>query len=254
MGGVLTEYQVANELTSLRKQNQNYICDSFATICGYQENGAITHYRPSNQESKLIQKHGLLLIDSGANYYGATTDVTRTICLAQSTIEQQKEYTLVLKGHIKLLKTIFPKGTTGCQLDVLARMFLWENGFNYPHGTGHGVGSCLNVHEGPQSINAINNVVLQKGMVLSNEPGYYKPKKYGIRIENLMYITNHHSFNDFLCFHNLTFVPYCKNLIASKLLTNEEETYLEDYSKELLDKVAPKLSKNAKEWLSKELF
>ena len=158
--------------------------DSFPSIIGFQENAAIIHYKSKEKGSKLVKGNGLLLIDSGAHYYGGTTDVTRTILVGEATKEQKYYYTMVLKGHIALAFARFPKHTRCMNLDILARQYLWDNGKDYAHGTGHGVGNALSVHEGPAAINLVNNKIIKEGMILSNEPGYYVDREYGIRIEN----------------------------------------------------------------------
>ena len=224
------ESDLAIKLEEFRRQQEGFLMSSFPAICGYQENGAIIHYCAKKGKDKLIKPEGLLLIDSGAQYLGCTTDVTRTICLGIPTKEQKKRYTQVLKGHIALMLIHFPIGTTGEHLDVLARQYLWIDGLNYPHGTGHGVGSCLNVHEGPQRISTAREFShpLMEGMILSNEPGFYKDGEYGIRIENLVYVTKS-KYEGFLKFVNLTQVEYCDELIESSMLTESELEYLQNY-------------------------
>jgi len=251
-GESISEYNLSLKLTSFRKQNPNYISDSFPNICGYNQNGAIIHYRPLLGSSKLIQPEGILLIDSGGHYWGATTDVTRTICLSNATEKQKYHYTLVLKGHIALASATFAKGATGANLDILARQYLWNCGLDYGHGTGHGVGNCLNVHEGPHSISGRNNVSLKAGMITSNEPGYYIPENYGIRIENLCHIVQS-QYPGFLKFENLTLLPYDSKLIDKNLLTKEECHHISQYYSDINTKVSPLLSNSAKKWLAKEL-
>jgi Xaa-Pro aminopeptidase len=248
-----SEYDVAQILQKHRKDNEGYICESFAAICGFEENSAIIHYKPLPFSSKIIDQ-GVLLIDSGGHYLGATTDVTRNLVLGTKVSSEQKQrYTQVLKGHIALALAHFPKGTKGQHLDVLARQFLRLNGADYPHGTGHGVGNCLSVHEGPQSISPFGNIVLDVGMILSNEPGYYENEKYGIRIENLCYVKESNLTEHFLCFEQLTLVPYCAALIELSDLSKEDKVFLKDYYCKIKDLVVPLLSQNARQWCMNEM-
>ena len=247
----ITEFQLSEKLRSFRMNLKSYICDSFSYIVGYNENSTIIHYRPSSEHSKIIGNKGILLIDSGAHYFGGTTDITRTITLGKPTYQEQLDYTTVLKGHIALGSCIFPEGTSGSNLDALARQFLWKLSKDFPHGTGHGVGNCLTVHEGPQSINRYNNIPLKKGMILSNEPGYYKAHEYGIRIENLVYVTVAEA--NFLKFENLTLMPYCKDLIIVNLLSSEEKSYIKKYYEKIWKKISSLLSNKAKNWLKNEV-
>lgn len=247
--GNLTEYDISEKLTYFRKGQEDYVSDSFAAIVGYQENGAIIHYRAPESGSKVIKGEGLLLIDSGGHYLGGTTDVTRTINIGSPTLEQKLRHTQVLKGHINLAKQKFVPGTSGGNLDVLARMHLWQDGVDFAHGTGHGVGNMLSVHEGPQSISRYSNIALQKNMIISNEPGFYKSGVYGIRIENLQYVTE--AGDGFLQFKTLTLVPYCMDLIDHSLLSKEELKYLRGYYALIEQHVAPSLSPRAKAWVQK---
>jgi Xaa-Pro aminopeptidase len=276
----LTEYDLSQQLTEIRAKQTLYIMDSFPTICGFKGNGSIIHYNPQKETAKKIIGDGLLLIDSGAHYMGATTDVTRVIAIGAPTNEQKDYYTKVLKGHIALARAIFPKNINGSNLDVLARQFLWETDADYAHGTGHGVGACLSVHEGPQSINLQNTVPLQKNMVLSNEPGFYKEGEYGIRIENLMYIDyaspkhRHPEFSrhpelvsgsntqgilkqvqddGYLRFKTLTLVPYEKKLINFDLLTALEIAYIKDYYNIIHESIRHLLSSAAQKWLEEQI-
>jgi Xaa-Pro aminopeptidase len=223
----ISELDVADKLLELRQQNSAFIYPSFATIAGFAEHGAIIHYHPTTKTNKIISGNGLLLVDSGGQYYGGTTDVTRTIAIGEPTEEQKYYFTLVLKGHLKLAMARVPKNTTGAQLDLLARNALWNQGADYPHGTGHGVGNCLNVHEGPQSISRnAHDVKLKPGMIFSNEPGYYKEGEYGIRIESLLVVEEDGEFNKF---HTLTLAPIDPNLIRWELLDYFEKKWLYDY-------------------------
>lgn len=251
------EYELGEILTKFRSKQDKYIMDSFPTICGFKENSAIIHYHATQIQSKKIVGNGILLIDSGGQYQGCTTDVTRTFIIGKPTNEQKIRYTQVLKGHIALSTIKFPANiTTGAHLDVLARQFLWNDEQDYPHGTGHGVGSFLGVHEGPQNIHASSNITLKAGMILSNEPGYYKTNDFGIRIENLMYVretqqntplTNHQQFLEFC---PLTLVPYAKELIEQKMLNQDEKNYLKQYYQKITSHLSPLLSDHSKQWLA----
>lgn len=251
----LSEYDIGEKLTKLREKGKSYIMDSFPTICGFQDNGAIIHYRARKETAKKIEGEGLLLIDSGGQYLGATTDITRTIPIGTPTNEHREYYTKVLKGHIALSIAVFPEDkTTGANLDILARQFLWQNGKDYAHGTGHGVGSFLSVHEGPQNISLTGiKSTIKKGMVLSNEPGYYVPGEFGIRIENMMY-AKESKYTGFLEFEMLTLAPYSKELIIQEMLTEDELSYLKEYYYNIETLVTPHLSDVARAWLKKQLL
>lgn len=250
----LSEYDVGKKLTELRKKRESYIMDSFPAICGFQENGAIIHYRAEKASAKKLEGEGLLLIDSGGQYLGATTDITRTIPVGTPQDEHKEYYTKVLKGHIALAMAVFPENkVTGANLDILARQFLWKQGKDYAHGTGHGVGSFLSVHEGPQNISLNGTMAtIKKGMVISNEPGYYVPGKFGIRIENMMYAKGS-KYPGFLEFSMLTLVPYSKELIIIEMLNEEELAYIREYYFNIETLVVPYLSDNAKLWIKKQL-
>lgn len=225
----LNELDAAAKLENFRKESKKFVYPSFPTISGFGANGAIVHYHATAKTNAPFKEQGLYLVDSGGQYPFGTTDITRTLAFGEPTLTQKRNYTRVLKGHIRLATAIFPKGTTGHQLDALARIDLWQNGMDYAHGTGHGVGSFLSVHEGPANISPrMNNVPLEPGMVLSNEPGYYKAHEYGIRIENMM-LVKESKFAGFLCFETLTRVPYEQALIDESLLTEAESDYLEAY-------------------------
>ncbi|HJD66015.1 MAG TPA: aminopeptidase P family protein [Rickettsia endosymbiont of Bembidion nr. Transversale] len=248
---ILNEYTLGLKLTEYRAKQEGYVSDSFPAICGFRENSAIIHYRADAKTTKKIEGQGILLIDSGGQYKGATTDITRTITIGTATDEQKKRYTQVLKGHIALAKAKFPKNIiTGANLDILARQYLWQDELDYPHGTGHGVGSFLSVHEGPQSINLRNKTILQAGMILSNEPGFYIPGEYGIRIENLIYIKEN---NGWLEFETLSLVPYATELIDVKLLNNDEISYIKHYYQKIKTQIHHLLSPNARKWLDNEI-
>ena len=248
---ILTEYSLGLKLTEYRAKQGGYVLDSFPAICGFKENSAIIHYRADPKTTKKIAGQGILLIDSGGQYQGATTDITRTITIGTPTDEQKKRYTQVLKGHIALAKAKFPKNIiTGANLDILARQYLWQDHKDYPHGTGHGVGSFLSVHESPQSINLRNKTILQPGMILSNEPGFYSPGEYGIRIENLIYVKEN---NSWLEFETLSLVPYAKDLIDIKLLSSDEINYIKEYYNKIKTQIYHLLSLSAKNWLDNEI-
>lgn len=248
-----TEYTLGEILTNFRSKQDGYVMDSFPAICGFKENSAIIHYHATKSKAKKVIGKGLLLIDSGGQYQGCTTDVTRTFSIGKPTKEQKRRYTQVLKGHIALATIKFPENVTGSNLDVLARQFLWKDLQDYQHGTGHGVGSFLSVHEGPQNISLRSNVALKSGMILSNEPGYYKINHFGIRIENLMYVKKN-SESNYLEFENLTLVPYAKELIDYKILSKDEKDYIKKYNQKIKQLIYPLLSTRGKNWLEQQLF
>ncbi|WCR53112.1 MAG: putative dipeptidase PepE [Wolbachia endosymbiont of Ctenocephalides orientis wCori] len=241
----ITELEAEEKILEYRKEQALFKQPSFPTISAFNENGAIVHYRSSKETNKVIQKDGIYLIDSGGQYIDGTTDVTRTVAIGNQAGEQIKHYTIVLKAHIAIANAIFPQGTTAGELDILARIHLWKYNMDYMHGTGHGVGSYLSVHEGPQSISKGNKVKLVPGMILSNEPGYYIPEKYGIRIENLMYVDTHE--DDFLYFKQLTCIPYDKKLMDIHMLTQTEIDWINDYHKFVYESLENRVED--KEWL-----
>lgn len=247
----IVEYDVLEKLAYYRSQQPLYFGESFGAIVGYRGNGAIIHYAPPAQGSATIQPNGILLVDSGGQYLDGTTDITRTFTLDSPTDEAKKHYTLILKGLIALSKIIFPKGTSGGQLDTLARQFLWENGLNYLHGTGHGVGYFLNVHEPPQGFASIaserGRTIMEPGMLTSNEPGHYIPNVYGMRLENLVLCTES-DIPGFLAFETVTLYPFALDLIHQNMLTPSEIMWLNDYQEQVWDKVSPLLSRDVKEW------
>ena len=249
-----SEYDLGFKLKKFRSKGYNYVTDSFPAIIGFKENGAIIHYRASQNSAKKIAGDGLLLIDSGGQYLGATTDITRVAVIGRSEQKHREYYTKILKGHLNLAMIKFPKeSVTGANLDILARQFLWQDGDDYPHGTGHGVGSFLSVHEGPQNISlASYGTKLAAGMVISNEPGFYQPGEFGIRIENMMYVKETPNGN-FLEFSMLTLVPYEKNLIDKDLLSKDELNYLNSYYKLIENKIMTHLSEQGKQWLQTQL-
>lgn len=243
-----TELDIVHKLHEYRSKQTNYISESFTTIAATGSNGAIVHYTPTTQSNKQLEADNLLLIDSGAQYLDGTTDITRTIALGNISPEMSDDFTLVLKAHINLSSAIFPEKTTGARLDALARTVLWKEGKNYDHGTGHGVGCFLNVHEGPQYISSKCNQPFVSGLVSSIEPGYYLENKYGIRIENLVEVSAS-EYPNFLCFKNLTLVPIDKRAINKYLLNDEEITWLNIYHQEIFEKISPYLNSTEKEWL-----
>ncbi len=252
--GDQTEISVDKKLHAFRSEQPLYKGESFDTIAGYKEHGAIVHYEATPETDAKLKPEGLLLLDSGAQYLDGTTDITRTIALGELSEEEKTDYTLVLKGHIALAMAIFPIGTRGTQLDVLARMPIWQHKMNFLHGTGHGVGHFLNVHEGPQSIRMNENpVTLQPGMVTSNEPGVYKAGKHGIRIENLTLVVpaGEGMFGEYLKFETLTLCPICKKGIIKELLTTEEIAWLNDYHQTVYNELAPALTEEGRAWLQK---
>lgn len=249
-----TELSIDEKLYEYRAAQLYFMGESFDTIAGYKEHGAIIHYSATPESSATLQPKGFLLLDSGAQYLDGTTDITRTIALGELTEEEKTDYTLVLKGHIALAMAKFPAGTRGAQLDVLARMPIWKQGMNYLYGTGHGVGHFLSVHEGPQSIRMNENpVILQPGMVTSNEPGAYKAGSHGIRTENLMLTRKafEGQFGDYLEFETITLCPICTKGIIKELLTAEEVDWLNDYHQNVYNKVSPDLDEAEKAWLKK---
>lgn len=250
--GKETEISVDKKLHTFRAAQPLYMGESFDTIAGYKEHGAIVHYEATPETDVTLKPEGFLLLDSGAQYLDGTTDITRTIALGPLTEEEKTDYTLILKGHIALAMAVFPEGTRGAQLDVLARMPIWKKRMNYLHGTGHGVGHFLNVHEGPQSIRMNENpVALQPGMVTSNEPGVYKAGSHGIRTENLVLTVpaGEGMFGKYLKFETLTLCPICRKGIIKELLTAEEIGWLNDYHRTVYEKLSPDLNNDEKEWL-----
>ncbi len=247
----ITELSAQNKLEQFRKKNRNYLYPSFNTISGSGPNGAIVHYRANNKTNRVIGIKDVYLCDSGGQYRYGTTDVTRTICFYKQTPRIKNIFTKVLKGHIGVATYRLKKNTTGDQIDFVARSALKSSGLDYAHGTGHGVGYFLNVHEGPQAISKKNNVILKEGMILSNEPGYYESNKFGIRIENLVYIKKS---NNKLKFENLTLAPIEKDLINSNLLNQKEKEYLNEYNKKIYIILSPYLSNNEKNWLRSIIY
>ena len=243
----ITEVDAQNKLEKFRKLSKDYLFPSFNTIAGSGSNGAIVHYRATTKTTKKINKKDILLVDSGGQYNYGTTDVTRTICFTNQKQFIKNTYTNVLKGHIAVALTDLSKDNTGKKIDIRARKFLKKEGLDYEHGTGHGVGFFLNVHEGPQSISKYNSIKIEKGMILSNEPGYYKKNYFGIRIENLIYTKK--LYNK-LFFENLTLAPIEKDLINYKLLNKTEKDYLFRYHLNIYSEYSALLNKKERKWLA----
>ncbi len=243
----ITEVEAARKLEKFRKLNKTFLYPSFDTIAGSGKNGAVVHYRAKKENCRSIKKKDIFLCDSGGQYKYGTTDVTRTICFSRQSQNIKNIFTKVLKGHIAVATTNINKDNTGKKIDKRARKFLKKSNLDYAHGTGHGVGFFLNVHEGPQSITKINKVKIKPGMILSNEPGYYKKDHFGIRIENLVYVDKK---NNKLFFKNLTMAPIEKDLINFNLLTVSEKNYLFRYHLDVYSKISKYLKQNEKKWLA----
>jgi Xaa-Pro aminopeptidase len=243
----ITEVDAQIKLEKFRKKNNKYLYPSFETIAGAGENGAIVHYRAKKSSCRTIRKNDIFLCDSGGQYKYGTTDVTRTICFTKPKPSIKNIFTKVLKGHIAVANTDLKLHNTGKKIDRRARKYLNESKLDYAHGTGHGVGFFLNVHEGPQSISKINKVKIQEGMILSNEPGYYKKGSYGIRIENLVFVKK---VKKKIYFENLTLAPIEKDLINFNLLTKSEQNYLFKYHLNVYSKLSRYLSPNERKWLA----
>lgn len=245
-----TELEVVQKLHELRQEQDLFFEESFETIAGAAENGAIVHYQPTEKTNRKLQENNLLLLDSGGQYFDGTTDVTRTVALGIPSAEMIHDFTLVLKGHIALERAIFPKETSGVQLDVLARLPLWREGKDYKHGTGHGVGCFGNVHEGPNRISNKGSMYgFKANMVTSIEPGYYKENAYGIRIENLVYSKPSKKYENFLEFEILTLVPIDKKLIDVYLLDAGEQDWLNNYHRKVYESLAACVNDDEKKWL-----
>jgi Xaa-Pro aminopeptidase len=255
--GRLDEISAAERLLQFRREAGDLRDTSFDTISGAGPNGAIVHYRVTPETNRPLEMDSIYLVDSGGQYPDGTTDITRTVIVGTPTPEMKDRFTRVLKGHIALSAAVFPEGTRGSQLDTLARQFLWAAGLDYAHGTGHGVGSYLSVHEGPQRISPVGSSQaggdepLKAGMILSNEPGYYKAGAYGIRIENLVLVAPRSvegAEKSLLGFDTLTFAPIDRNLVEVSLLTAEERAWLNEYHARVLEVVGPQLDGEALDW------
>ncbi|MGO4705666.1 aminopeptidase P family protein [Microvirga sp. 2MCAF38] len=250
--GGLTEIDAVEKLEAFRVDTGALKNVSFPSISGAGPNAALPHYRVSRESNLPIEKNQIFLIDSGAQYEDGTTDVTRTIIVGEPTAEMKDRFTRVLQGHIAIARAVFPKGTTGAQIDAFARKPLWEAGLDFDHGTGHGIGSYLSVHEGPQRIAKVGHTPLEAGMMLSNEPGFYKTGAYGIRIENLILVeprTIPGGDREMFGFETLTFSPIDLRLVETSLMTADEIVWLNDYHAQVREKIAPRLEGEAKAWL-----
>ncbi len=250
--GGLAEIAASDRLEAFRREGEHFRDLSFPTISGAGSNGAIVHYRAMPETEKRLEPGTLYLLDSGAQYLDGTTDVTRTVAIGEPTPEMRDRFTRVLKGHIALALARFPKGTTGTQLDAFARRGLWQAGLDYDHGTGHGVGSYLGVHEGPQRISkAASAQPLLPGMIVSNEPGYYKTGAYGIRIENLVLVqpSEGAAEREMMCFETLTLAPIDRRLIDRALLEDDEIAWLDAYHARVRAELTPLLDPATARWL-----
>ncbi|MDU1414330.1 MAG: aminopeptidase P family protein [Clostridium sp.] len=248
----ITEISASDKLEAFRAEGDEFVEISFDTIAGYGEHGAIIHYKATEDTNVKLQPKGLFLVDSGAQYLDGTTDITRTIALGDLTQEEKDDYTLVLKGHLNLGNALFLEGTQGCRLDILARRALWNRGLDFKHGTGHGVGYFLSVHEGPQQIRKdLSSVELEEGMVISNEPGIYRGGSHGVRIENLIAVEYRaeNEFGKFMGFKEFTLCPYELRAINKELLNSEEIKWINDYHKKVFNTLSPYLNEDETAWL-----
>jgi Xaa-Pro aminopeptidase len=251
----ITELSAAAQLRSYRAEQEGFVGDSFTTISAYKAHGALPHYGASPESNSEIKAEGLFLLDSGGQYFYGTTDITRTIPMGQNTEEEATDYTLVLKGMIDGCRTRFPKGTCGYQIDAITRKPLWDYALNYGHGTGHGVGYFLNVHEGPHTFNPTPTpVAIALGMITSIEPGIYRPGKHGIRIENLVTTISdvNNEFNEFYAFECLTIAPINTKIIQKTLLEQGQIEWLNQYNQKVFDQLSPLLSEEEQDWLKLE--
>jgi Xaa-Pro aminopeptidase len=251
----VTELTVDEQNTAARARRPGYVCPSFATIAGFNANGAMPHYRATAESHAIIEGDGLLLIDSGGQYLGGTTDITRVVAVGQPSADQKVDFTLVLKGMIALSRAAFPRGTPSPMLDAIARAPIWQGGAEYGHGTGHGVGYFLNVHEGPQVISyraaPTAHTAMEPGMITSNEPGIYRPGRWGVRIENLVACRSwlEGELGEFLCFETLTLCPIDTRCIDVSLLRPDEIAWLDDYHQLVWERVSPLVEGAALDWL-----
>jgi len=250
----LTEISAVAAIESFRRDTGLLKDISFPTISGAGSDGAIVHYRVTTQSNRVVAPGELFLIDSGGQYEDGTTDITRTIAVGEPTAGMRDRFTRVLKGHIAVARAIFPEGTTGAQLDSFARQFLWAQGLDFDHGTGHGVGSYLSVHEGPARISKLGTTALKPGMILSNEPGYYKTGAYGIRIENLVLVVGVAAVpgaeKALYAFETLTLAPIDRRLILAEMLTPDEAAWLDRYHARVFDALSPLLDADSRAWLT----
>tara|TARA_R110002124_G_scaffold36451_14_gene117441 strand:+ start:9746 stop:11569 length:1824 start_codon:yes stop_codon:yes gene_type:complete len=248
-GGTLTEIAIVTALEAFRREEESCVDASFDTISGAGPNGAIVHYRVTTKTDRRLDPGELMLVDSGAQYLSGTTDITRTLSTGAATPQQRDRFTRVLKGMIAISTARFPQGTSGAQLDILARQFLWQDGVTYNHGTGHGVGAYLGVHEGPIGISSRYTTPLEAGNVISNEPGYYQAGAYGIRIENLIVVRPSEQFPGYLEFETITLAPIDTRLIDPGLLTDAERDWLNVYHQRVFDEIGPRLDDAVRAWL-----
>ncbi len=254
-GEEITEISASDKLEGFRKQQEGFIGTSFDTIAGYKDHAAMMHYKATEANQYTLKPEGMLLVDSGGQYFDGTTDITRTIILGQITEEEKRDFTYVLKGHIALCRAKFLHGVTGTNLDILARLPLWEKGIDYKCGTGHGVGYLLSVHEAPQRFSIeYNDTILDKGMVITNEPGVYKEGKHGIRTENTLLVAEDQltDSGQFMKFELLSFCPIDLEGVDASLLTDIEKDWFNDYHKKVYEKLSPYLNDEEREWLKKE--
>lgn len=254
-GTKLTEIEVGQLAAEYRSQGELYYDDSFNPIAGYGAHGAIVHYSATPESDATLLPDNLFLFDSGAQYLDGTTDITRTISLGQTTDQQRRDFTLVMKGHIAIATAIYPAGTRGAQLDAMARQFLWKEGLNYLHGTGHGVGYFLNVHEGPQNIRLNENPTpLMPGMITSNEPGVYREGVHGIRCENLVLTIPAFTteFGEFYRFETLTMFPFDRNLFETAIMSDDEINWVNNYHTKVYDTLSPMLNNEQQQWLKEK--
>ena len=247
--GELTEIGIVTALEAFRREEETCVDASFDTISGAGPNGAIVHYRVTDKTDRRLAPGEIMLVDSGAQYLSGTTDITRTLSTGKPTDEQRDRFTRVLKGMIAISMARFPKGTNGAQIDILARQFLWQDGVTYNHGTGHGVGAYLGVHEGPVGISSRYSTPFEAGNVISNEPGYYKTGEYGIRIENLIVVRESEAFAGYLEFETLTLAPIDRRLIRKSMLTEAERHWLDAYHHRVWKEIGPLVKGKTKDWL-----
>jgi Xaa-Pro aminopeptidase len=250
----VTELTAEKKLAEYRASGEHYVSESFRAISAYRGHGASPHYAATTESDTPLQAAGLYLIDSGAHYLDGTTDITRTVSLGNPTEQERIDFTLVLKGHIGLATLHFPVGTTGEAIDVVAREHLWREDENYGHGTGHGVGFFLNVHEDPQRISRhITGIALEPGMLISNEPGLYRNERYGIRIENLVLVREgvRTEFGEFYRFETVTLCPIDRSLIDISLLTHAEKEWIDTYHRRVRDRLLGSLTQHERDWLEK---
>ncbi len=250
--GNITELSASEKLEEFRSEGENYISLSFETIAGYKDHAAIVHYSADRESNYRLKAEGMLLLDSGAQYLDGTTDITRTIVLGDISNEEKREFTLVLKGHIALSSAKFLYGTTGTQLDILARTPLWKDGKDYKHGTGHGVGYLLGVHEGPQRISSVSSKIkLESGMFVTNEPGFYKKDRYGIRTENILFVREEKEteYGKFMEFETTTLCPIDLRGIDKELLDENEKKWINNYHRNVYEKLSPHLDQETNKWL-----